>query len=132
MLVRVYRNDTRGQWAVVNAKTRRVAFYADELTLVDVKYHCGPEGRICKSGHKNRHNYLEGRLRSFSASNRRTGARWGEQRVEYRNSRWRTKSAWPSVFRSQVAELTNYGVVYMECDCQVCSVCKFEKKRVSL
>ena len=73
MRVRVYWNSIRREWAVVKAGQRRVTFYAEELTLTDASFHTGLKGKhaVCKSGHVNRHDFVEGKLASLLSFARR-------------------------------------------------------------
>lgn len=75
MRVRVYFNSQKREWAVVKVGegNRKVTFYAPELTLTDATFHTGLKGKnlVCKSGHVNRHDYVEGKLASFSGCSTR-------------------------------------------------------------
>lgn len=80
MLVRVYWNSQKREWAVVKVgmnaegrRNRKVTFYAPELTITDATFHTGLKGKhlVCKSGHVNRHDFVEGKLASFSGFSRR-------------------------------------------------------------
>jgi hypothetical protein len=126
--VRVYRNSRLNKWAVVKVGSRKVAFYADELTLKDATFHTGLKGkhRVCKSGHVNRHNYVEGKLTSLFAQNRH------RQPCSHRTTYYApvdvefvTKTANPNGTKQEVlsgkrVEFTNYGERYVSCGVALC------------
>lgn len=137
MKVRVYRNSIRNQWAVVKVGNgnRKVTFYADELTLTDATFHSGLKGThdVCKSGHVNRHDYVEGKLASFSGCatrlNRVEGTALACHAVlkNYNNEfEARTSIIAPKgrvavgMMRMRRVEFTNYGMRYVPCQMNIC------------
>lgn len=126
MIVRVYWNEQRGQWAVVKVGNgnRKVTFYAEELTLTNATFHVGNGGKVCKSGHKNRHNFVEGKLSSFQAYPRaHRGGYPADHAVQYGEgvaAPWTKYNEVVPLFRAERVEFTDYGRQYVPCSERVC------------
>lgn len=118
---RAYWNEHKGQWSVIRvaAGNRRVTFMADQLTMRNVTWHVtshkGENGpQTCRSGHKNRHWFVEGELVSLEA---RTN---GCLRVQptskfYGNAftcRW--ADVHHKIERTAYVELTSHGTRYID------------------
>lgn len=136
MKVRVYWNSRRREWAVVKVGSgnRKVTFYASELTLTGATFHAGLKGMnlVCKSGHVNRHDYVEGKIFSFSGSPPRlmrkdqapachpvNKNRYNEFEAYYiRDRDTRVAAGGKTLTR---VEFTHYGTRYAACDEVLCN-----------
>lgn len=126
MQVRVYRSEHRNQWAVVKVGkgNRKVTFYADALTLTNATFHAGPKsGHICKSGHKNRHNYIEGTFKSFAPVPYEPLV-WpcdSHVRLAHKRAAWQQRTCKTNemidVAAGKRVEFTSYGAAYTYCPC---------------
>lgn len=131
MRCRVYWNSIRREWAVVKAGQRKVTFYAEGLTLTDAQFHTGLKGKhaVCKSGHVNRHDFVEGKLASLTSFARRLNGpdkplachpvrknRYNEFEATVRQGQ-RVAAGGRTLER---VEFTSYGVRYAACSPVIC------------